>query len=526
VSWQKNTAGQKWHFVMKTLASASLATGVSVSAFVAKDGGALTTVAGGVTSIGGGAYVLSAVTDDTNFNSGLLLFTGVSCVPVDYQIFTQGYPITGANVAASVVNHVSVAVSGLVSTALGSDIRTALTRLDTSVGTVAVGGITETSIATAVWANSTRLLSADVTVGTMKTPVTVATSGIANTAFTAAALTSLGAAPWAYPVSTANVSGSFGAKYQPLLRAEIISATSATVVVSTNATAVSDFYKTGLVYIVDGSGSGQPGRLVASYESSGTRRAFTLQTDLAVVPNAGSFLELVDGIGYTPGAITISGEVSIATSGIRADAFQTAALTSIAAANWAATTRLLTAGVTLASMGGLEVSIATSGIRANALTAAALTSIGAAVCVAVSVASVVIGEVSIATGGIKSDSFASGILPTGFSSLLIDASGRVDVGRVVGSSIAAAQMAQSGQQILNGNVGSGATSVSIPVAALFPVSVWGTNSLVGRSMVFTVSTETTALRGTPAAIVSSSPTVLVVTTINAAPTTGDEFIIV
>jgi hypothetical protein len=499
---RKNTAGQHLPFSLLDVGSGSLKTGVSVSGWVGKDGGALVTVGGAITSTGQGSYVCSLTQADTSANALYYMFTGASCVAVGFTVYPVGYDPTSSTVPASVA---------------------------------------------------------------VIPEVTVATSGLRNTSLTLAAYASIAGAGWTYPVSTANVSGSFGAKYQPLLRAEILSATANTVVVSTNATAVSDFYKTGLAYIVDGSGSGQPGRLIAAYESSGTTRRFTLQTALAIVPNTGAFLELIDGIGYAPDAVTFTGEVSIATSGIRANSFQTAALTSIAGANWGYTTRLLSADVTVGAM-AVHVTVATSGIGNTALTAAAYTSVGTAVWAAgtrvltapVTIASMGGVEVTIATSGLRNTGLtaaayasigaavAAGSAPSetsiativwqnatrllsadvtvGTMNTEVSVAHAVDVESFNGDTASVIKLARSAKDIGQGSTGAASTVVSIVVASCSP-SLFVADQFKGCILKFNEDTATSALRGQTTDIVSNTTSLLVVTSLTHAPASGDNWMI-
>jgi hypothetical protein len=510
-SLRLNVASQNFPFVMKSLASANPTANVSVSGWVSKDGGALTTVAGTITSIGQGAYNFAPAQADTSASALLYLFTGVSMVPVDFTIFTLGYNPTLSNVPASVVNHVSVAVSGLVSTALGSDLRTAFTRIDTSVGNVAVGGITEASIATAVWANATRLLSAGVTVAAMATHVTIAASGIGNTAYTTSAFTSLAGAIWDAPTSLRTVTGSFGEWFQSVHQATIQSATGVSVVLNTGANSNNDFYNTAILYALAGTGAGQARAVVDYVGSTRTAQvnipfAVTLASDTVVqiLPNGlDMWSTSITNSGYatgTAGLLMTRLDTSVGT--IAAGSGPTE--TSIATAVWANSTRLLSAGVTVVAM-STPVTIATSGINNTAFTAAAYASIGA-----------ISGGAAPTEASIASTVWAAAtrLLTAGVTVVSFD-----------GNTSAVAKFVKATNNIVQGAVDTGSTVTSIVVASASP-ALFATNQLLGRIIIFDTNTATSALRGQASDITSNTTSLLVVTSLTNAPSAGDTFIVV
>lgn len=562
-SLRSSVASQNFPFVMKSLASASLTTGVSVSGFVAKDGAALTTVAGAITSLGRGVYNFAPTSDDTAGTSLLYLFTGVSMVPVDFTIFTLGYNPTETNVPASVVNHVSVAVSGLVSTALGSDLRTAFTRIDTSVGNVAVGGITETSIATAVWANSTRLLSA---------PVTIATSGIGNTSFTTSAFTSVAGAIWDAQTSLRTVTGSFGEWFQSVHQATIQSANAVSVVLNTGANSNNDFYNTAILYALAGTGAGQARAVVDYVGSTRTAQvnipfAVTLGSDTVVqiLPNGLDASDpFVTSIGSSYAANTAGRLLTRLDASVGTVAVGGISETSIATAVWANSTRLLSANVTVGAM-ATEVSVATSGLKHNSLTAAAYASIGAitggAAPTEASIASTVWNaasrlltagvtvaamatEVSIATSGLRNNAFtaaayvsigaaaAAGSVPTEASvaSAVWSAATRLLTAGVTvvsfdGNTSAVSKFIKATNNIVQFAVDAGSTVTSIVVASASP-GLFVADQLKGRIVIFDTDTATSALRGQASDITSNTTGLLVVTSLTNAPSAGDTGIVV
>lgn len=355
-----------------------------------------------------------------------------------------------------------------------------MTRMDASISTISAGsGPTETSIATAVWAASTRLLSADVTVGTMKAEVSIATSGVKSGSWTVLALNSVADAVW-------------GASSRLL---------SADVTVGTIKTHVT----------IATSGIAPTALLTTTYTSLG-----------AAVWAASSRLLSAD---VTVG--TMNAEVSIATGGLKATSPTAAAYTSIGNQVWSSTTRLLSANVTVGTM-ATEVSIATAGVKTDSLSSGALASIADKVWDEASSGHVTAGttgvlltraDVSVGTR------LASTDVPSNFSSLAIDSSGRTDMGKIAGSQRAAEHLAESGENIMRGTVGSSSTQVSVVLASITPV-VCIADQLLGAVLIFNWDTATTALRGQRSAITANSTSVLTVTSITTAPASGDAFVII
>lgn len=152
--------------------------------------------------------------------------------------------------------------------------------------------------------------------------------------------------------------------------------------------------------------------------------------------------------------------------------------------------------------------------------------------------------------------------PTNFSTLVIDGSGRVDVGKVTGtaqtardigasvllssgtgtgqvtlsSGVASANAVQinsdataavnqqiAARAIVRGTVGTGSTTTSIVTSALSPSAV-DASQFIGRVVIFDYNTTTTGLRGQPAVIsANTSGGTLTVATMTESPVSGDTF---
>jgi hypothetical protein len=468
----KNTANQSLPFTMFSLASANPTTGLTPIALVGKNGAALATITGVITSTGNGAYNCSLGLDDTNGNVLHFLITGTSCVPAEFVIYTVGYNPTGTNIPASVVNNVSV--------------------------------------------------------GTMVTHVTVATSGILAASFVSAALTSVAMAAdfitriansvadtvWDEATSGHTTTGSFGEWFQVLHQATIQSANATSIVLNTGAASTDGIYNTAMLYCLAGTGAGQARAVVSYVGSTRTARvnvpfAVTLGSDSLVqlLPNGADAALVLSAIG----SVVWEEPVTIHTSTGTAGRFMTrmdtsvgnisggsgSTETSIASAVWAAATRTLSAGVTI-------VAVAT-----DAITSAAFSSDGAGRLRVVD---------SIATGAITSLALSS-------DAVTRLGTGDVNVVAINGVSIAAEKLAKGAGNMSRGEASTGSSTVSIVVASIHP-ALSTTDQIKGGIVIFNHDTTTANLRGQRAAITSSTSGVLSVTTLSDAPASGDTFIVV
>lgn len=109
--------------------------------------------------------------------------------------------------------------------------------------------------------------------------------------------------------------------------------------------------------------------------------------------------------------------------------------------------------------------------------------------------------------------------------LSIDAAGRVDLGKIVGDAVAAANLGKSTKAIGRGTCAAGGSVTSITTSSFTP-GPSSVNQFKNRVVLFDDNTTTAALRGQMAAITASTnaatPT-FTVGTMTAAPASGDTF---
>jgi len=113
--------------------------------------------------------------------------------------------------------------------------------------------------------------------------------------------------------------------------------------------------------------------------------------------------------------------------------------------------------------------------------------------------------------------------PANFTTFSIDGSGRIDLGKILGT--AASNIQRSTAAIVLGTVGASSSTTSIITSALSPAAAV-TDQFKGRIVTFDNGTTTTNLRGQATDITgSSSGGVLTVTALTTAPVSGDTFTI-
>jgi hypothetical protein len=88
-TFTKNQALNGFSFPMRSATTGSLLTGLTVTAQMVLDGGAVTTMANAVTEVSFGIYAINLAAADVNCNSGLFLFTAAGCVPTVFTFVTQ-----------------------------------------------------------------------------------------------------------------------------------------------------------------------------------------------------------------------------------------------------------------------------------------------------------------------------------------------------------------------------------------------------------------------------------------------------
>jgi hypothetical protein len=86
---KKNTAISVFPFVMTDSSTHAPKTGVTVSAYISKDGGSLSACAGTVTEIGNGAYYINFTSGEMNCNGAVVRLTGAGCDDQLIPILTQ-----------------------------------------------------------------------------------------------------------------------------------------------------------------------------------------------------------------------------------------------------------------------------------------------------------------------------------------------------------------------------------------------------------------------------------------------------
>jgi hypothetical protein len=118
--------------------------------------------------------------------------------------------------------------------------------------------------------------------------------------------------------------------------------------------------------------------------------------------------------------------------------------------------------------------------------------------------------------------------PSNSNLLSIDASGRTDLGAIVGDAAAAINLGKTTKAIGRGTADVGATTTSVPTSAFSP-SAAESDQFKSRTILFDATTTTVGLRGVASTISASSnaanPT-FTVPTLPAAPVSGDTFSVI
>lgn len=133
-----------------------------------------------------------------------------------------------------------------------------------------------------------------------------------------------------------------------------------------------------------------------------------------------------------------------------------------------------------------------------------------------------VGQAGYIIGTFLDDSVSSR-LPT--VNIALDASGRVDVGLLVGSTAAANSLAIAANALGSGTVGNGSTTTSVVANTTAP-STTVADQFAGRLLTFTSDTGTINLRGVMRTISSNTAgSIFTVSALPVAPSSGDEFVI-
>jgi hypothetical protein len=508
----KNTAGQNLPFVMMALASATPTTGLTPVGLVSKDGATAATITGTIVSLGSGVYDASLSQADTNGNVLLFLFTATSMVPAAFTIYTHGMDMTGTNIPASVVNDVSVGTMKVHVTVATSGF------LSQAFVSTAL-----TSIAKQVWADGNgRTLSQAVTVAAFTT------DAITSAAFAADAISRIAGYVWDVTLGDHNAAGTTG---EALGNAGTAGDPWATTIPGSYATGTAgNFLGTRIDTTISNIGGG-----AAPTEVSIWSYATRLLTAPVTIASMGGV------------------HVTVATSGILSQAFVSTALTSIGNQVWAAGTRLLTAGVTVVAM-STHVTVATSGIAPTAFTSTAFTSIAGQVwstslpgSFAVSTAGLYMSKLDTSVGNAGSGtapteasiwSYTSRLLTAGVTVVEIadgvitsaawatDGVNRLtNITAIQGVTLAADKLSKSAADMSRGAVDAGSSTVSVVIASVTP-SIGIANQLQGAVLIFDHDTTTANLRGQRAVITSNTTGVISTTTLTNAPSAGDTFMVV
>tara|TARA_R110000868_G_scaffold153001_3_gene378282 strand:+ start:55 stop:918 length:864 start_codon:yes stop_codon:yes gene_type:complete len=121
------------------------------------------------------------------------------------------------------------------------------------------------------------------------------------------------------------------------------------------------------------------------------------------------------------------------------------------------------------------------------------------------------------------DAAVSSRLPT--ANISLDASGRVDLGKLVGDTAAASYLSRASNALATGTASTGCTTTSITTSTVSP-TVSTQDQFAGRLLTFTSDTGTIALRGAMASITTNTNGgTFTISALPVVPSSGDTFVI-